>query len=96
MNATLTKAAICKKVSTRSNIDRETVKKIVDALVDEIRESLAKGDEVVIRGFGRFTTKTLKARTIKSPKGDVKVPERRRVRFYPSESLNKALKEGDL
>ena len=38
------------------------VKKVVNAIFDEIEAALARGDRVELRGFGIFTVKTWSAR----------------------------------
>ena len=46
-----------------SDIDR-----VVTTILNEITESLSRGDRVELRGFGVFSTRTRKARTARNPK----------------------------
>jgi nucleoid DNA-binding protein len=93
-------------VKTRDDLAQDLAKRAeitVTAARDEVRwffdtisETLEKGDEVRIHGFGAFKTAQRAARTGRNPRtGEaVKVPARRVVRFSPSTSLSTALKAG--
>ena len=61
---------------------------------DEIAESLKKGDEVHVHGFGNFKIQQRAARTGRNPRtGEaVKVPARKVVRFTASTTLSASLK----
>jgi integration host factor subunit beta len=47
---------------------------IVDAILGEITDALARGERVELRGFGTFSTKLRPARTGLNPLTGVKVP----------------------
>lgn len=65
------------------------MEKIVQVLLDQIIEALAKGQRVELRGFGAFTTKKREARKARNPKtGEtVDVP----VKYVPSFKTGKEL-----
>jgi integration host factor subunit beta len=44
------------------------VEHIVNAILDEITEALARGDRVELRGFGAFSVKSRPARTGRNPR----------------------------
>jgi integration host factor subunit beta len=44
------------------------VEKIVDAIFDEMTDSLASGERIELRGFGAFSVKVREARTGRNPK----------------------------
>jgi len=50
------------------NILRKDIEKIVDTILIEISEALAKGKNIEIRGFGSYKVKIRKARTGRNPK----------------------------
>jgi DNA-binding protein HU-beta len=93
-------------VKTRDDLAQELAKRAeitVTAARDEVRwffdtisETLEKGDEVRIHGFGAFKTAQRAARTGRNPRtGEaVKVPARRVVRFSPSTVLSTSVKAG--
>jgi len=63
---------------------------VVQALIDEITESLAQGDTVVMRNFGTFEVREMKAkigRNLKQPGKDVPIPARAAVKFKPGKEL---------
>ncbi len=56
-------------IRDKTNIARKTI----NLLFDSIKESLAVGDRVEIRGFGSFNVKEYKGYTGRNPKTGVKV-----------------------
>jgi len=49
------------------------VENIVNAILDEITQALARGDRVELRGFGAFSVKNRPARIGRNPRTGVKV-----------------------
>ena len=70
----MTKADLVKIISENTGIIRKDVAVVVDALLQGIKDSLAKGNHIEIRGFGTFKLKTRKPRVGRNPKTDEKVP----------------------
>ena len=62
---------------------------VVDAFLDAVKDALARGDGIEIRGFGTFKVRHRKARTARNPKtGEaVEVPPRDVPVFQPSRLL---------
>ncbi len=59
------------------------VENIVNAVLDEITEALAKGDRVELRGFGAFSVKNRGARIGRSPRTGERVEvEEKWVPFF--------------
>ncbi len=59
------------------------VENIVNAILDEITEALARGDRVELRGFGAFSVKNRPARVGRNPRTGVKVEvEEKWVPFF--------------
>ncbi|MGO9740885.1 MAG: integration host factor subunit beta [Roseiarcus sp.] len=59
------------------------VEHIVDAILGEIAEALARGDRVELRGFGAFSTKQRHARTGRNPRtGDQVSVDEKLVPFF--------------
>jgi DNA-binding protein HU-beta len=63
--------------------------KIVDSILDTIKQNLAQGEKVVISGFGCFRTVKRKDRKGVNPRtGDsIVIPGRKAVVFKPSKYL---------
>jgi DNA-binding protein HU-beta len=53
----MTKADICADISAKTGIEKVTVQVTVEAFMTCIRESLEKGNNVYLRGFGSFIVK---------------------------------------
>tara|TARA_X000001036_G_C20395066_1_gene690260 strand:+ start:234 stop:545 length:312 start_codon:yes stop_codon:yes gene_type:complete len=75
------------------NILRKDIEKIVDIILIEISEALAKGESIEIRGFGSYKVKTRKARTGRNPKSSqtIKIPEKKAIKWKMSKTLFKKL-----
>ncbi len=67
------------------------IEMIVNAILDEITEALARGDRVELRGFGAFSVKNRQARMGRNPKTgeQVKVDEK----WVPFFKTGKELRE---
>jgi len=59
---------------------------VVDAFLDAVKDALARGDGIELRGFGTFKVRRRKARTGRNPRtGEpVEVPARNVPVFQPS------------
>lgn len=53
----MTKAELCKSISAKTGCDVQTVLAVVESLMVEVKESLEKGENVYLRGFGSFIVK---------------------------------------
>ena len=59
----MTKAEIVKEVSKSTGIENATVSAVVEGFMEAVKGSLAKENNVYLRGFGTFEVKTRKAKT---------------------------------
>ncbi|MER2267649.1 integration host factor subunit beta [Methylobacterium oxalidis] len=66
---------------------------VVSAILGRIQEALAAGDRVEIRGFGAFSTKTMRARQGRNPKTGESVPvtEKKALNFKPGKEMRQRL-----
>ena len=55
------------KASEKCGVKKEVAELLVDALLEEISESIANGEEVAIHGFGKFFTRPYKERRCYNP-----------------------------
>ena len=79
------KIDIAEQISDRAKIPRVTALKAVDVILEEMIESLVKGDRIEIRGFGVFQKKLRKksvGRDIQRAK-TIEIPETYTVKFKP-------------
>lgn len=71
-------------------ITQQDVLEVIQTLIGAITDSLAKGDTVVMRNFGAFQVRELKAkigRNPKNPEKDVPIPARAAVKFKPGKDM---------
>ena len=54
-------------------LSRKDAGKVVDTFFDSLKETLAKGERVEIRGFGSFSVKHYKPYTGRNPKTGVQI-----------------------
>lgn len=57
-------------ISTKTGLTKKDTKAVVDAVLETITETLAKGEQVALIGFGTFSVKARNARTAKVPGTD--------------------------
>jgi DNA-binding protein HU-beta/integration host factor subunit alpha len=89
--ATITKRELAIKITNRlgkmnHKVTQQEVLEVIQTLIEEITDSLAKGDTVVMRNFGAFQVREMKAKIGRNPKNpakDVRIPARAAVKFKP-------------
>jgi len=75
------------------NFYKKDLKKLVNIILDEIKQALKRGDRVELRGFGIFSTNTQKARISRNPKTGEKVntPKKKTIHFKMAKEMFKKL-----
>lgn len=71
-------------------IRQQDVQLIVQSLIEEITDSLAQGNNVVLRNFGAFDVREMKAKVGRNPKDPAKnvpIPARAVVKFKPGKEM---------
>lgn len=53
----MTKAEIVNEVAKATGVERITVQNVIEAFMESVKDSLAKGQPVYLRGFGSFIIK---------------------------------------
>ncbi|MEI8291988.1 MAG: HU family DNA-binding protein [Verrucomicrobiota bacterium] len=87
---TLTKRDIVVRISEETGLIQSQVFDVVQKTLDQIAESLAKGDKVELRNFGVFDVKIRKARVGRNPnkpETDVPIPARTMVKFKAGKEM---------
>ena len=81
--ATVTKKELIDRIAERTQAKRVSVKKIVQAFLDEVIAELGRDNRLEFRDFGVFETRTKAARIAQNPKTleRVEVPAKRTVKF---------------
>ena len=66
------KSELIQRISSRNpHLYQRDVEKVVNAILDQIIEALARGDRVELRDFGVFSTRLRKSRTGRNPRTGV-------------------------
>lgn len=90
----MTKADIVKKVSKRTGIEATAVMAVVEGFMKAVKGSLAKENNVYLRGFGTFEVKTRKTKTGRNitKNTTVVIPEHKVPTFKPCPDLKNQVK----
>ena len=90
----IVKSDILKELSNNyPNFLKQDLRKFIDIIINEIKNSLYKKERVELRGFGIWSTHTQKARISRNAKTGEKVntPEKKTVHFKMSKELIKKI-----
>lgn len=87
----MTKAELIKKISVQTGCDAKSVAAIVESFMIEVKESLEKGENVYLRGFGSFIVKRRAEKTARniSKNTTMIVPAHNIPAFKPDKELVK-------
>ena len=82
----MTKADIVTNISDKLGIDKADVQSTIEKFMTEVRDSLEKGENVYLRGFGSFIIKTRAEKTGRniSKNTAVKIPAHNIPAFKPA------------
>jgi integration host factor subunit alpha len=91
MSKTLTRADLSAEVYKQIGLSLQECSSLVDAVIEEICDSLQKGDAVKLSSFGTFNLRKKKQRMGRNPKTGVEVPiSSRRVLSFNASNLLKS------
>ena len=70
-------------LSDDTGLDKVKAEEAIDAVIDAVKETLARGESVILRRFGSFSVREKNARVGRNPKTGLEAPisARRVVRF---------------
>jgi len=85
----LTKARMAETLFEELGLNKREAKELVELFFEEIRDTLASGDDVKLSGFGNFVLRTKNQRPGRNPKTGEEIPisARRVVTFRPGQKL---------
>jgi DNA-binding protein HU-beta len=91
----MTKADIVNEISKNTGIEKTQVQKTVEAFMEEIKNSLGKGDNVYLRGFGSFIVKKRAEKTARniSKNESIIIPAHYIPAFKPAKTFVSKVKE---
>lgn len=91
----MTKAEIVNEIAKSTGIEKINVQTVVEAFMESVKDSVAKGEPVYLRGFGSFIIKhrAQKAARNITQKTTMTIPEHNIPAFKPAKVFVAALKE---
>jgi len=92
--ASINKSELTKEVAAKLNSKQNEAEKVIDALIESIKDNLAKGEKVQIIGFGSFEVRNRAARKGRNPQtGEtLTIPATKVPAFKPGKALKDAVK----
>lgn len=91
----MTKADIVNDVAKNTGIEKVVVQKTVEATMEAIKDSLSKGSNVYLRGFGSFIIKKRAQKTARniSKNTTIIIPEHNIPAFKPAKTFVNSVKD---
>ncbi len=82
----MTKADIVNEISKTTGIDKANVLAVVERFMEVVKDSLANGENVYLRGFGSFIIKVRSQKVARniSQNTSITIPEHKIPAFKPS------------
>ncbi len=90
------KSKLLKQLSENyPNFLKKDLEKFTNIILNEIKETLKRGERVELRGFGVFSTNIQKTRISRNPKTGEKVntPEKKTIHFKMAKELFKKIND---
>lgn len=86
LNTTMTKADIVNEISKSTGIEKAVVLETVEKFMEVVKDSLAHGENVYLRGFGSFIIKVRSEKTARniSKNTTIIIPEHKIPAFKPA------------
>jgi DNA-binding protein HU-beta len=83
------KGILAERVASELNIPRRTAARVLDAVLDSVRDLLRTRARVAVKGFGTFERKIRKGRAYKHPLSgeSIEVADKETILFKPSDQL---------
>ena len=87
----MTKLELVKKISQRTGIERQDVVAVIESMMINVKEFVAEGETVYLRGFGSFGPKRRAEKTARNISNNttIIIPEHIAPYFKPSKSFVK-------
>jgi len=94
--ATITKKELVNKISQKYNMHPNDVRNVIQSFLDDMTDSLAKGDRLEFRDFGIFEIVLRKQKIGRNPKNAavaIVIPARRAVKFTPGKKMKEMIEQ---
>jgi nucleoid DNA-binding protein len=90
----MTKNDLIEKVAKKSNLTKRAASDSVNATFNLIRDSLIRGEKVVITGFGTFVVRSRAARRGRNPQTGqaIQIPQKKTPGFIAGKTIKRHIK----
>ncbi len=87
------KSELVAQLADQNDLTKRQAEKVIDDFLDLIKDELAKGEKVVLSGFGTFEVRTRVARSGRNPRTgeEIKVPAQKTPAFKVGKLLKDAI-----
>jgi DNA-binding protein HU-beta len=89
------KIEIITRIANETDLTQFQAEKVVNAILEEIKDSLQRGEPVILRRLGSFQVRAKRARMGRNPKTgeEAGIPARRIVRFKSGKHFRESVNE---
>jgi DNA-binding protein HU-beta len=89
------KVEIVARIADETDLTQVRAEKVVNAILQEIKDALQRGEPVILRRFGSFQVRAKRARMGRNPKTgeEAGIPARRVVRFKSGEHFRESVND---
>ena len=89
------KIEIVKRIADETDLTKVKAEEAVDAILEEIKDGLQRGEPVTLRRFGAFQVRGKRARMGRNPKTgeEAEIPARRVVRFKSGKHFKESVND---
>lgn len=93
----MTKAEIVAEIARTSGLERASVLDVIEKFMEVVKDSLADGENVYLRGFGSFVVKERAEKTARniSRNTTIIIPAHRIPFFKPASSMKQEVSDGN-
>ena len=91
----MTKAEIVSDIADKTGLEKVEIQAVVEAFMNEVKSSLAKGENVYLRGFGSFIVKKRAEKTGRniSKNTTIVIPAHNIPAFKPAKTFVEKVKK---
>ena len=91
----MTKAEVITKISEKTGIQKDDVTQAVEAFFKVVKDSMADGENIYVRGFGSFIVKQRAAKIGRNIKSNtaINIPAHQIPAFKPAKEFVEAVKK---
>ena len=91
----MNKSELIEAIASGSGVTKADASRVLDTFMMTVTQALKKGDQVVLPGFGSFSTGNRSARTGRNPQtgATIEIKASRVAKFKAGKSLKEAVQE---